>query len=134
MVILVGHARDEHCDYLEQVLGTRGREPTVRVSLGDLPEGEFSWDVSGKLRIGDIVVDQRGCSGIWRRPGTPSAGTYREEYADFVQQECRDAFWGALTQSGIRWLTDPLVIVAASSSWFSFVRPWDSGLRFRRRS
>jgi hypothetical protein len=58
MVILVGHARDEHCDYLEEILGTRGREPTVRVSLGDLPEGEFSWDVSGKLRIGDIVVAQ----------------------------------------------------------------------------
>jgi glutathione synthase/RimK-type ligase-like ATP-grasp enzyme len=113
MVILVGHARDEHCDHLEEVLRARGRERTVRVSLGDLPEGEFSLDVSGRLTIGDIAVDRRGCSGIWRRPGTPSVGTYREEYADFVQQECRDAFLGALTQSGVSWITDPLVIVAA---------------------
>jgi glutathione synthase/RimK-type ligase-like ATP-grasp enzyme len=113
MVILVGHARDEHCDYLEEVLRARCRDRTVRVSLGDLPDGQFSWDVSGRLRIRDIVVDRRGCSGIWRRPGTPSAGTYRGEYADFVERECRDAFWGALMQSGISWLTNPLDIVAA---------------------
>jgi hypothetical protein len=53
-VVLVGHAGDEHCDYLEERLRDQAdRVDVARLSLEDLPQADFSWTPADRLTFGN---------------------------------------------------------------------------------
>ena len=109
-VVLVGHAGDEHCDYLEERLRDRAdRVDVARLSLEDLPQADFSWTPMDRLAFGNLRSGPP-TSGLWRRPGTPDLSQFQAAYHGFVEAECRDAFIGGFAGEPVAWVTDPDVL------------------------
>jgi glutathione synthase/RimK-type ligase-like ATP-grasp enzyme len=111
-VLLVGHPRDEHSDYVEEILRRRGRVIISRLSRTQLPETDFSWEPDGRLQIADESLEGT-LAGWWRRPGHPQDEGYSAEFSDFVLDETRDAFDGALVGLDVNWITHPSDVTRA---------------------
>ena len=88
----------------------------------------FSWspDEGGKLDGHPI----HGARGLWRRPGHPSVADYGADHAAFAYRESEDAFDGAVTASGIHWLSSPASIQAAELKLAQLSKAASLGVRF----
>lgn len=110
-VVLVGHPSDEHCDHVGALLQKRDNVTVARLSRESLPEANFVWRPNGECRIGEVVPSFT--AGWWRRPGRPRYEEYAHDVIDFVADECRDAFDGAIVSNGSNWLTHPRDLLRA---------------------